>query len=157
MYGKLYREWILHLKRRKLYSRFVNDYMYANRIMQFWETNFHIQLFLNGRGGDYVMPYKDKIIDINTLYCCLERIDRYLTNNRWQYEASRFAKIYGYIEVRKNEDSNSFGLYFPPIPYDEESAAISDRTHRKKRSQNEPIGKWFDRFNKSIVKTRYRR
>ena len=154
MYGKLYREWSLFLKERKLYSKFMMHYQIANISSITWggrnELNFNM---LNGK--DYIMLNKGDSLTFSILLSCTRTIDWYLPSTvtiRWSSLATEFGELKGYIE--KRDTSGYYSLYTEAIT--QQKAASTSYKHKTVKYQ-EAYGKWYDRFNGVNIRNRYRR
>lgn len=154
MYGKLFREWVLFLKKRKLYSKFILHYMVANESCNWQMKKLSFKLF---NGGDYILPNKSDTLSFNTFLFGICSIGWYVTPSYdWSNLAIEFGETNGYLE-RRNPNYR-YGIY-----YDEESSSSGKTTTatvyraKERHNQNEAYGKWYDRFCGRTIKNRYRR
>lgn len=135
MHGELFREWVLFLKERKLYSKFIIHYRAASASCRTWGREKLSFKLLNG--GDYIMPNKNDSLSFSGLTSSMQVMDWYLPSNvvsNWVSLATEFGKLKGYIKKRNS------------VYYDE-----ADKQER------EAFGKWYDRFYGVNTKNRYRR
>ena len=152
MHGKLYREWSLFLKERKLYSKFMMHYQIANINSITWggrnELNFNI---LNGK--DYIMPNKGDSLTFPILLSCMRIIDWYLpsTTISWSSLATEFGERKGYIQKKEN-NSNLYGYYEVSS-----TSTVHNPNRRHRRVREEVYTKWYDRYYIDTVKNRHRR
>lgn len=150
MYGELFREWVLFLKERKLYSKFIIHYRAASASCRTWGREKLSFKLLNG--GDYIMPNKNDSLSFSGLTSSMQVMDWYLPSNvvsNWVSLATEFGKLKGYIEKRKND--NLYSLSF------DEGANGVYRVERRTKHEKEAFGKWYDRFNGVNIRNRYRR
>ena len=153
MHGELFREWVLFLKKRKLYSKFIIHYRAASESCRTWGREKLDFKLLNG--GDYIMPDKNDSLSFGRLSSCMQVIDWCLPSNvtsNWVSLATEFGKLKGYIEKRNN--SSLYSIY-----YDDEDIKRSSTYRVKKadKQEREAFGKWYDRFYGVNMKNRYRR
>ena len=156
MHGKLFREWVLFLKERKLYSKFIIHYRAASASCRTWGREKLSFKLLNG--GDYIMPNKNDSLSFSGLTSSMQVMDWYLPSNvvsNWVSLATEFGKLKGYIEKRNN--SSLYSIYYGD---DEDVKQTRSATYREKKAnkqENEAFGKWYDRFYGVNMKNRYRR
>ena len=111
MYGELFREWVLFLKERKLYSKFIIHYRAASASCRTWGREKLSFKLLNG--GDYIMPNKNDSLSFSGLTSSMQVMDWYLPSDvasNWVSLATEFGKLKGYIEKRKN--SSLYSIYY---------------------------------------------
>ncbi len=143
MHGELFREWVLFLKERKLYSKFIIHYRAASASCRTWGREKLSFKLLNG--GDYIMPNKNDSLSFSGLTSSMQVMDWYLPSNvvsNWVSLATEFGRLKGYIKKRNN--SSLFGVYY-------------DEVEKADKQEREAFGKWYDRFYGVNMKNRYRR
>lgn len=154
MYGELFREWVLFLKERKLYSKFIIHYRAASASCRTWGREKLSFKLLNG--GDYIMPNKNDSLSFSGLTSSMQVMDWYLPSNvtsNWVSLATEFGELNGYIEKRKNDNLYS-------LSFDEGAKYATSgvyRVERRTKHEKEAFGKWYDRFNGVNIRNRYRR
>ena len=154
MYGELFREWVLFLKERKLYSKFIIHYRAASASCRTWGREKLSFKLLNG--GDYIMPNKNDSLSFSGLTSSMQVMDWYLPSNvtsNWVSLATEFGELNGYIEKRKNDNLYS-------LSFDEGAKYATSgvyRVERRTKHEKEAYGKWYDRFNGVNIRNRYRR
>lgn len=154
MYGELFREWVLFLKERKLYSKFIIHYRAASASCRTWGREKLSFKLLNG--GDYIMPNKNDSLSFSGLMSSMQIMDWYLPSNvtsNWVSLATEFGEFNGYIEKRKNDNLYS-------LSFDEGAKYATSgvyRVERRTKHEKEAFGKWYDRFNGVNIRNRYRR
>ena len=156
MHGKLFREWVLFLKEKKMYSRFVIHYRAANISARTWEREKPSFKLFNG--VDYILPNKSDTLSFELFLFGMRIIDWYETPSYydWSNLAIEFGETNGYLE-RRNPNYH-YGIY-----YAEESSSSGKTTTatvyraKERHSQKEAYGKWYDRFCGRTIKNRYRR
>jgi hypothetical protein len=150
MHGKLFREWILFLKERKLYSRFIMEYVAANASTRTWKNQNPSFKLLNG--GDYIIRDKSDSLEFLEFLFNIHTIEWYLPYTNWTDLANKFGELKGYVQ--KKDDSNYWSL-----SYDEEekSMVYKPKPNHRHRRKKEEYGKWYDRFYGNTIKNRYRR
>lgn len=156
MYGKLFREWVLFLKERKMYSRFVIHYTAANITARTWGREKPSFKLLNG--DDYMMPNKTDSLEFDSFLSSLRAIDWYCPINKsfyWRSFATDFGKLKGYIKPRNDDNDNYWDITFKD---DKSSTSYTVSTSASySRRRNETYGKWYDKFYINPIKNRYRR
>ena len=156
MHGELFREWVLFLKERKLYSKFIIHYRAASASCRTWGREKLSFKLLNG--GDYIMPDKKDSLSFSRLTSSMQVMDWYLPSDvvsNWVSLATEFGKLKGYIEKR-NTSSFLYSIYYD----DEDVKQSRSATYRVKKAdkqEREAFGKWYDRFYGVNTKNRYRR
>lgn len=153
MHGELFREWVLFLKERKLYSKFIIHYRAASASCRTWGREKLSFKLLNG--GDYIMPNKNDSLSFSGLTSSMQVMDWYLPSNvasNWVSLATEFGKLKGYIEKRNN--SSLFGVYYDEV---EKATSATYRVKKADKQEREAFGKWYDRFYGVNMKNRYRR
>ena len=152
MHGKLFREWVLFLKKRKLYSKFILHYRAANISARTRDREKPSFKLLNGE--DCIMPNKADSLSFDSFLSSIRTIDWFCSiSYHWSTLAIEFGERKGYIQ--KN-NSNLYGYYevsststvYRPKPN-------PNRKHRRVRE--EVYTKWYDRYYVDTVKNRYRR
>ena len=155
MHGKLFREWALFLKKRKLYSKFIIHYRAANANISAWTWDREKPSFKLLNGEDCIMPYKGDSLSFDSFLSCIRTIEWYVPLKDWINLATEFGELKGYIEKKKN-NSNLYGYY---------EVSSTSIVHRPKPNPNrghrrireEVFTKWYDRYYIDTVKNRYRR
>lgn len=150
MYGKLFKDWILFLKKRKLYSTFILHYRAANIGCRTWlreEPSFKL---LNE--ADYIIPNKSDSLSFETFLSNIHALEWHVPLVNWSALANKFGKLYGYVIERSN-NHNCYDLYcIDTYPEPKHTYKPSGR-----RKINENNKKWYDRFYEDSKKYRYRR
>jgi hypothetical protein len=154
MHGKLFREWVLFLKKRKLYSKFILHYRAANISARTWERKKPSFKLLNGE--DCIMPNKTDSLSFDAFLSTMRTIEWYVPLKDWISLATEFGELKGYIEKKKAD--NMYGLYW----FDDDASHYTSympRHVRKARhaKRREVYTKWYDRYYIDTVKNRYRR
>lgn len=154
MHGKLFREWVLFLKKRKLYSKFILHYRAANISARTWDREKPSFKLLNG--GDCIMPNKTDSLSFDSFLSSIRTIEWFCPiYSRWSTLATEFGERKGYIEKKKN-NSNLYGYYeVSSTSTVYRSKPNPNRRHRRVRE--EVYTKWYDRYYVDTVKNRYRR
>lgn len=155
MHGELFREWVLFLKERKLYSKFIIHYRAASVSYRTWGREKLSFKLLNG--DDYIiMPDKKDSLSFSRLTSSMQVMDWCLpfdVASNWLSLATEFGKLKGYIEKRKNDNLYS-------LSFDEGAKYATSgvyRVERRTKHEKEAFGKWYDRFNGVNIRNRYRR
>lgn len=145
MYGELFRKWMFFLKKRKLYSKFISDYQFANEVIKgIWASHPAIHRLKLLTGRDYIFLNKNNTLQFEIFLANLRTIDYYSSSiARWRDLGIKFGELNGYIEKEVKPSSISISSF----------NSESKRTKRIK----EPYGKWYDRFNGVDRKNPYRR
>lgn len=156
MHGKLFREWVLFLKKRKLYSKFILHYRAANISARTWERKKLSFKLLNGT--DCIMANKSDSLSFDSFLSSIRTIEWFCpiySIYHWRTLATEFGERKGYIQKKEN-NSNLYGYYevsststvYRPKP---------NPNHRHRRIREEAFTKWYDRYYIDTVKNRYRR
>lgn len=152
MHGKLFREWVLFLKEKKMYSQFILHYIAANISVRSWDREKPSFKLFNG--GDYILPNKSDTLSFESFLSSMRAIDWFCpiySSYHWRTLATEFGELKGY--VKKIEPSNLYGIYYN----DAASTSTSYRARKVNKQERETFGKWYDRFNGVNMKNRYRR
>jgi hypothetical protein len=154
MHGKLFREWLLFLKERKLYSKFIICYRAANASYSVWEREKPCFKLLNG--CDYIIQDKSDSLTFTSFLCSLYTMEWYAPYMDWTSLATKFGELKGYILKRKYE-SYHCGVYYSEDVKQESSTVYSPKPNNRHKREREEYGKWYDRFYTNPIKNRYRR
>ena len=155
MHGKIFREWVLFLKERKLYSKFIIYYRTANANYCEWEKEKPCFKLLNG--CDYIIQDKSDSLTFTSFLCSLRTMEWFAPCKGWTSLATKFGELKGYILKRKLDESNYWGIYYSEDVKQESSTVYSPKPNHGHRREREEYGKWYDRFYTNLIKNRYRR
>lgn len=153
MYGKLFREWVLFLKERKMYSRFVIHYRAANISPSTWGRGKPSFKLLNG--ADCIMVNKSDSLEFDSFLSSMMIIDWYCPIHKtfnWSSFATDFGILKGYIKPRND---NYWSITFEGDKSSTSYTASTSASYSIRR--NETYGKWYDKFYVNPIKNRYRR
>ena len=169
-FGKIYTEWLLYLKKKGLYVKYMYDYARTNEYLrirnasiesgEYWSSEF---VRLNTRkitarfftGYDQLMQCNgdnmtiqnllDGTFNLNWYRNDLTRIGEKRVD--WAYLAKEFGKEYGYIKTpRRTDDFWGTMLWDDePVSATASTAQIAAST-RLTRNEEAHVGQWYDRF-----------
>jgi hypothetical protein len=157
MYGELFRKWLLFLKKRKLYSNFISCYEAANMSAKSWTS--YKPSFRIVNGCDRILPNKSNTLGFDSFMCGMRTIDWYLYSifptTNWTALGYEFGELNGYLPKR-NINGGLYTMMDEDEVFSCKSISTSYRTRNKHQEREDNI-KWYDRYYRNFLKTRYRR
>ena len=174
MYGKLFREWVLFLKERKMYSRFVIHYRAADISARTWGREKPSFKLLNGadcitwrrekpsfkllNGADCIMANKSDSLEFDSFLSSMRSIDWHYPIHKsfyWSSFATYFGELKGYIKPKNDNNDNYWSITFEDDKSSTSYTVSTSASYSIRR--NETYGKWYDKFYINPIKNRYRR
>jgi hypothetical protein len=156
MHGKLFREWVLFLKEKKMYSRFVIHYRAADISARTWGREKPSFKLLNG--ADCIMANKSDSLEFGSFLSSMRTIDWHCPIHKsfyWTSIATDFGELKGYIKPRNDDNDNYWSITFEDNKSSTSYTVSTSASYSRRR--NETYGKWYDKFYINPIKNHYRR